>query len=1464
MSDALTILSHDRLVGLADRFLTGSSGSSNDNTARSSRAESSSASSSAASTFPTLPTPDYVTAAFFSFLALARFPESIPARRILAACILAGADPFPFGPSTSAGGPPPVSAAPGLLAGGISSAAAHATLQLLQSGPKGVYEDVGCATLFAQASSALSAFSEAHDALSWTVDHAPGFRNGAISTDAKGKGVDLAGLGILHGMTPAAGPSHFNAHDSTAALIASLTPPAATDGLSASPLASTQPLTVLASPRKIDPAQAQRSQTLTSLGHLAAKGNRLAEAAASFEAALDADRWNWSAWAGLCDVGRVGGRRGVVDGGNPFDTLNRWAQHELGLHTMEEFLPDNMAGRVALLDKLVAEEAAAEIKWRDLSGGAAASSGALSQSQSHSQPSSTQAGSSSQSQGASQPKSGANGTTSQAATAAVRGRSGSAATAASSATTTTSSFARAGSRTATGTRTAAGNPGSNKRFRSAADASVASSTRSAATRNGPAFSGSAAAENRTTNRPPSSNATRTLASSRAQAGHVSTRSQSQPQPQPQSQPQVGDEGEAAHANGEGEVGAEDEPMLVDDPPAPAAASESAALVEGRQNLPIEAAPVGVVREFEKGPAVRRSTRTNTQGGAGAGGGGARARAGAAAAGAPTAAGAKRAETTATTAGVGAARGAARAGAANRTQGTSMVAAANRAPTAVGASGLSSRSTTAASSTRPGVRAPKSSSSTDSSYGGASISTVALPGRAGAPSSASAAAGRARRVAGGAGAGAGTGAVSNGVGSSHAAAAALSAASAELEGIRERKQEVEKQIAEAKAAAQQVAARWTHVDMNLVVTVRQLAEAYRTVRLYQGRQTAYLLRGVDEIARVASGSAAATEEQQVELVLNEQIYGATPFRAGIPDALLNTDHVRCLLGRAAHDSAKYAEAERHFDTLRRGLGQPTMFRSSGSVPTRHMDIYSLVLFHLNREVKLSALAQDLGMLDANAAETHIASGNAFALQREHAQAMRAFKRAALIAPGCAYAYTLAGYEAIELAQLERAVGFFRSAIRVDMRHWNAWAGLGQIFLKIGKMDWAEAHYREALSINPHHAVLKDLLGWTYESQGRWNEALVEYDAALAMSPKLAMTRLKRAELLTQLEQFEEAHEELLRVASLVPDESRVHILLAKSYMRLGNGQFADPNYGSSSGQGGDKSSSMANQQEPIAPNRYHDAIAFHLAAAIDLDPKNVRVVKAMGEGARVALKGTRRHIDASAMDSTVDSSMYAAEQSGEVFEDGPEESGMTRGTDMIEDDMASGDEENEVHGHHHHQGREVDDEEEAEEEEEDDEEVGSEDVGDSDRGEESEDDGGSIASGSSSNSDDDGDNNHNHHGRAHGHRGHGHGQGADSLDDEESENIEPRQAAGAVGDDSENSYQTSVRGARNANTSNNSNSSSMPPPSSTASGRALPAPPLPGNANANANANASTSAASISGDGSMAMSEEQSMELDSSL
>ena len=350
---------------------------------------------------------------------------------------------------------------------------------------------------------------------------------------------------------------------------------------------------------------------------------------------------------------------------------------------------------------------------------------------------------------------------------------------------------------------------------------------------------------------------------------------------------------------------------------------------------------------------------------------------------------------------------------------------------------------------------------------------------------------------------------------------------------------------------------------LVALMRALGEAYRLVRLFRARDAVALMLGSDVLA---------------------------PFRHTAP--------LQCLLARALHDQSEYAAAEKHFSAAR--ALEPYLLA--------HMDIYSLVLFQLHREVELAALAHALAAVDPRATAAHIAAGNTWSLQGEHDAAYACFEQAALTSPECAYAYTLAGYEALELDRPARAVRLFRCARRCDRRHWNALAGLGHVYLRRGDAALASEAYAEAFLINSSNAVLLDLLGWALEQAGDTPGALAVYQRAIRMQPRAAMTRLKRAQLLMRTAaalppheaaaRENAAHAELQRVCTLAPLDAHVHLMLARSYMRRGGGRFARD----------------ADDSAPaLLPSAHRGEIARHLAAAMHLDPASVRTIGALGDG-----------------------------------------------------------------------------------------------------------------------------------------------------------------------------------------------------------------------------------------------------------
>ncbi len=174
-------------------------------------------------------------------------------------------------------------------------------------------------------------------------------------------------------------------------------------------------------------------------------------------------------------------------------------------------------------------------------------------------------------------------------------------------------------------------------------------------------------------------------------------------------------------------------------------------------------------------------------------------------------------------------------------------------------------------------------------------------------------------------------------------------------------------------------------------VRRCARAYRTLSLYQCQEA---MREIDTLPPEIHSSAWALD----------------------------------IIARSYYEMANYILARRAFEALLEV--EPYRLQS--------MEAYSTLLWHLGDPPSLSHLSQSLIAIDREAPQPWIAAGNCFSLQKNHDEAMRCFRRAAQVDPGCAYAWTLCGYEAIEMEEYERAIAFYRTAIRTDARHYNAWS------------------------------------------------------------------------------------------------------------------------------------------------------------------------------------------------------------------------------------------------------------------------------------------------------------------------------------------------------------------------------------------------------------------------------------------
>lgn len=260
---------------------------------------------------------------------------------------------------------------------------------------------------------------------------------------------------------------------------------------------------------------------------------------------------------------------------------------------------------------------------------------------------------------------------------------------------------------------------------------------------------------------------------------------------------------------------------------------------------------------------------------------------------------------------------------------------------------------------------------------------------------------------------------------------------------------------------------------------------------------------------------------------------------------NTGWVQHQVGKAYFEIADYKNAQRSLENMQ----SVEPHRMQG------LEVLSTTLWHLKKEVELSHLAQRAVDFDRSSPEAWCVVGNCFSLQKEHETALTFFRRSLQLDPGFTYSHTLCGHEYVSNEDFEKAINCYRDAVRSDDRHYNAWYGLGAIYIRQEKYDLAEYHFKRALTLNSQSSVLYCHLGMVQHANGKPYEALNTLGLAFRLDPRNPQARFQRANIFMSMDRPLEALEELEKVRDAAPREASVHFTMGKVLKRLGRTELA---------------------------------------------------------------------------------------------------------------------------------------------------------------------------------------------------------------------------------------------------------------------------------------------------------------------
>ncbi|XP_022715021.1 cell division cycle protein 27 homolog B-like isoform X2 [Durio zibethinus] len=251
---------------------------------------------------------------------------------------------------------------------------------------------------------------------------------------------------------------------------------------------------------------------------------------------------------------------------------------------------------------------------------------------------------------------------------------------------------------------------------------------------------------------------------------------------------------------------------------------------------------------------------------------------------------------------------------------------------------------------------------------------------------------------------------------------------------------------------------------------------------------------------------------------------------------NTGWVLSQVGKAYFELVDYLNADYAFSLAR----QISPYNLEG------MDVYSTVLYLMKEDMKLKYLAQELISIDRFAPQAWCAIGNCYSFQKDHETALKSFQRAVQLNSRFPYAHTLSGHENVIIEDYGNAVECYQKALHVDARHYKSWYGLGMIYLRQEKIEFAEHHFRQAYRINPFSSVIMYYLGTTLEALKRSEEALVMMEKAIVTDNKNPLPKYSKANMLVTLGRLNEALEILEELKECYPRESSIYALMGEIY------------------------------------------------------------------------------------------------------------------------------------------------------------------------------------------------------------------------------------------------------------------------------------------------------------------------------
>ncbi len=186
----------------------------------------------------------------------------------------------------------------------------------------------------------------------------------------------------------------------------------------------------------------------------------------------------------------------------------------------------------------------------------------------------------------------------------------------------------------------------------------------------------------------------------------------------------------------------------------------------------------------------------------------------------------------------------------------------------------------------------------------------------------------------------------------------------------------------------------------------------------------------------------------------------------------------------------------------------------------MDSYSNTLFVMGCKPELSDLAHKSVKIDKYCRETCAIIGNYYAMKSQHEKAVTYFKRAIRLDANYLAAWILLGHEYLEMKNTNAAIEAYRRATDINPKDHRGWYSLGQVY-ELLEMSHAWFYFKKATILRPYDARMWCALASCYEKGSRIEEAIKCYQRAECNNDNEGGATFKLAELYDKLGEVDHA-------------------------------------------------------------------------------------------------------------------------------------------------------------------------------------------------------------------------------------------------------------------------------------------------------------------------------------------------------